>query len=82
MWWGLGNATIGVPFFNSGNYQGAQLFTAPIELQFPLPGAAYSEEAILAFQNRQLCRGFTLKSYYHLWASTFFGGWWYDYSND
>ncbi|WP_428394044.1 TonB-dependent receptor [Lichenicoccus sp.] len=82
MWWGQGNAIIGVPFFNSGNYQGAQLVTAPINLQFPLPGAANSEQAILAFQDRQLRSGFTLKSYYHLGANTFFGGWWYDYSND
>ncbi len=82
MWWGYGNGTIGTQFFNSGNYQGAQPVTAPINLQFPLPAAPFSEEALLAFQDRQIRSGFTLKSYYQLGINRLFAGWWFDYSND
>ena len=82
MWWGFGNAIIGVPQYNSGNYQGAQLITAPINLQYPLPGTPYEEQAILAFQDRQIRAGFTAKTYYRVGANNFFAGWWFDYSND
>ena len=83
LWRGYGNATIGVPVFNSGNFQGAQPVTSPINLPFPLPGTGGAEaQGLLAFEDSQYRGGFTAKTNYHLGANNFFVGWWFDYSND
>lgn len=83
LWRGYGNGTIGVPLFNSGNFQGSQLITDPINLPFPLPGTGGAQaQGLLAFEDSQYRGGFTAKTNYRLGMNNFFAGWWFDYSND
>ncbi len=82
LWRGYGNGTIGVPLFSTGNYQGNQLVTDPINLPYQLPGKPGQAEGLLAFQDSQLRSGYTAKTNYRLGANDLFVGYWFDYGND
>ena len=83
LWRGYGNGSIGVPLFNTGNFQGTQPITEAINLPFPLPGSGGAQaQGLLAFEDSQYRGGFTAKTNYRLGMNNFFAGWWFDYSND